>query len=513
MPLEPRRAARICRLPRNLNPGVRFAYTSFGRKDATARFELELPMTMRSLSLVKSTWIAGVAVSMVMSLAIMMGHPTHAHAQRLGDNVSTFTLDNGLQVVVVPDHRAPVVTHMIWYRVGAADEPPGKSGIAHFLEHLMFKGTETRPEGEFSRVIAEVGGQENAFTSADFTGYFQRVAREHLGLMMDYEADRMSNLTLTDEQVAAELQVVIEERASRVDNEPSSQLSEAVSATLYKSHPYRLPVIGWLHEIETLNREDALAFYDRFYTPNNAIVVVAGDATADEVRALAEETYGRVERRAETPPRMRPREPEPVASRDVTLVSPRVDQESVRRVWLAPSYNTAQPGEAEALDMLAGILGGGATGRLYRELVLEEQLATSTGAWYQGSALDDSQVSVFAVPRQGVALEELAAGFNRVVARMAADGPTDEEMERTRNSLIASTIFAQDSQASLARIYGTALTTGSTVEDVNSWIDRIREVTAADVAAAAERYLTDPRSVTGYLRSAPVEADAADTSG
>jgi zinc protease len=475
--------------------------------------ELELPMRLRFSSLAGSGRIVAVASSIALSLAVVIGSMSHAHAQRLGDNVSTFTLDNGLQVVVVPDHRAPVVTHMIWYRVGAADEPPGKSGIAHFLEHLMFKGTEARPEGEFSRVIAEVGGQENAFTSADFTGYFQRVAREHLGLMMEYEADRMSNLTLTDEQVAAELQVVIEERASRVDNEPSSQLSEAVSAALYQSHPYRLPVIGWLHEIETLNREDALAFYDIFYTPNNAIVVVAGDATADEVRALAEETYGRVERRAETPPRLRPREPEPVAARDVTLVSPRVDQESVRRVWLAPSYATAEPGEAEALDMLAGILGGGATGRLYRELVLGRELATSTGAWYQGSALDDSQLTVYAVPRSGITLDDLAAGFNEVVARMAAEGPTVEEMERTRNSLIASTVFAQDDQSSLARIYGTALTTGSTVEDVNSWIDRIRDVTAADVAAAASRYLTDPRSVTGYLRSAPARSDAADTSG
>ena len=466
-------------------------------------------MTLRSLSLVKSSlkpmWIAA-AFGLVLATGAT-GAGSEAEASTFGENVSTFTLDNGLEVVVVPDHRAPVVTHMLWYRVGAADEPPGKSGIAHFLEHLMFKGTENRPEGEFSRVIAELGGQENAFTSADYTGYFQRVAREHLGLMMEYEADRMASLTLTDAQVEAELQVVIEERASRVENDPSSQLSEALSATLYQSHPYRLPVIGWQHEIETLNREDALAFYDRFYTPNNAILVVAGDATAEQVRELAEATYGLVERRAEPGDRFRPREPEPVAARDVTLVSPRVDQENVRRAWLAPSYATAQPGEAEALDMLAGILGGGETGRLYRQLILDEQIATSVGAWYQGSALDDSQVTVFGLPTPGVSLESLAAGFDRVIARMAEAGPTVEEMERTRNSLIASTVFAQDSQSSLARIYGTALTTGSTVEDVHSWIDRIRAVTKEDVAAAARRYLTQERSVTGYLRSAP----AADT--
>lgn len=472
-------------------------------------------MTLRSLNLVKSTWMIAAALGLVVSFgAATIGSSSPARAVGFGENVSTFTLDNGLEVVVVPDHRAPVVTHMIWYKVGAADEPPGKSGISHFVEHLMFKGTETRPEGEFSRVVAEVGGQENAFASADYTGYFQRVAREHLGLMMEFEADRMSNLTLTDPQVEAELQVIIEERASRVDNEPSSQLSEAVSATLYQSHPYRLPVIGWLHEIETLNREDALDFYNRFYTPNNAVLIVAGDATAEEVRELAERTYGQVPRRAEPGERLRPREPEPVAARDVTLTSPRVDQESVRRVWLAPSYNTAAAGEAEALSLLSGVLGGGATGRLYRNLVLGEQIAVSTGAWYQGSALDDTQVTVFGVPAPGVELVDLAAGFNRVIAEIAANGPTDEELERARNSLIASTVFAQDSQASLARIYGVALTTGSTVEDVNSWIDRIREVTAEDVAAAARRYLTTERSVTGYLRrAAPAETQMPGTSG
>jgi zinc protease len=455
------------------------------------------------------SWL--IAVCLMLASSIAFGE--RAQAQSLGDNVSTFTLDNGLEIVVIPDHRAPVVTHMIWYKVGAADEPPGKSGLAHFVEHLMFKGTRDRPEGEFTRVIAEVGGQENAFASADYTGYFQRVAREHLGLMMDYEADRMSNLTLTEEQVTSELQVVIEERASRVDNEPASQLSEAVSAALYQSHPYRLPVIGWLHEIEGLTREDALAFYDRFYTPNNAVLVVAGDVTAEEVLRLAEETYGRVERRAEPGERMRPREPEPVAARTVTLASSRVDQESVRIVWLAPSFSTAGPGEGEALSVLSDVLGGGETGRLYRRLVLEEGLAVSVGSWYQGSALDDTQFTISAVPAAGVALEDLAEAFERVVAEVVTEGPTPEELARAQNSTVASTIFAQDSQASLARIYGVALTTGSTVEDVNQWVDRIKQVEAEDVSDVARRFLTRERSVTGFLRSAPAETQAPDTSG
>jgi zinc protease len=466
------------------------------------------------LSLIESDAVTDMFAKAALALflvAVALGTPGPVRAQEFGANVATFTLDNGLEVVVVPDHRAPVVTHMLWYKVGAADEPPGKSGIAHFVEHLLFKGTEERPEGEFSRVIAEIGGQENAFTAADYTGYFQRVAREHLGLMMDYEADRMANLTLTDQQVDSELQVVLEERASRVDNDPSSLLSEAVTATLYQSHPYRIPIIGWRHEIETLTREDALDFYDQWYTPNNAVLVVAGDVTTEEVRALAEQTYGQVPRRAEPGERMRPREPEPVAARTVTLHSPRVDQENVRRAWLVPSYTSGAPGEAEALDVLSEILGGGATGRLYRQLTLDEQIAVSIGGWYQGSSLDDSRFMVSAIPQPGVTLEELAAGFDRVISDLADEGPTTEELERARNSLIASSIYAQDSQASLARIYGTALTTGSTVADVNGWLDRIRSVTKEDVARVAGRYLVPERSVTGFLRSAQPEAAAPDT--
>ncbi len=445
-----------------------------------------------------SPWMRAAALVLVMAPLLVAAQG--ARSAEFGANVSTFTLDNGLEVVVVPDHRAPVVTHMLWYKVGAADEPPGTSGISHFVEHLLFKGTETVPEGEFSRVIAEIGGRENAFASSDYTGYFQRVAPEHLRTMMEYEADRMANLTLTEEQVAAEREVILEERTSRVDNDPSALLSEAVTAALYQSHPYGLPVIGWRHEMEQLSRQDALDFYDYWYTPNNAVLVVAGDVTADEVRALAEETYGQVERRAEPGERQRRREPEPVAARTVTLESDRVDQDTVRRVWLVPSSATAAPGEAEALDLLSEILGAGATGRLYRQLVIEEDLAVSIGGWYLGSALDDTRFTVSAIPQTGVALEDLAEGFDRVIAGIADDGPTEEELERARNSLIASTVYAQDSQASLARIYGVALTTGSTVEEVNTWLERIGEVTAADVAAVAERYLTPERSVTGYLR-------------
>ena len=224
-------------------------------------------------------------------------------------NVVNFKLANGLDVVVIPDRRAPVVTHMVWYRNGAADDPLGKSGIAHFLEHLMFKGTETHPKGEFSEFISEVGGQENAFTGPDFTAYFQQIAREHLRECMEFEADRMTNLVLTDEIVAPERDVVLEERRMHSDTDPGAQLGEAVQATLFTHHPYGIPIIGWGHEIEGLNREDAFTYYRRFYTPENAILIVAGDAGPEEVRTLAEETYGRVKPRGDRPQRVRPLEP------------------------------------------------------------------------------------------------------------------------------------------------------------------------------------------------------------
>jgi zinc protease len=413
-------------------------------------------------------------------------------------DVTHFVLANGLEVVVIPDHRVPVVTHMVWYKVGAADEPPGKSGIAHFLEHLMFKGTEKNPAGRFSQVLATIGGQENAFTTSDYTGYYQRVAREYLPLVMEFEADRMTGLVLTDANVLPELDVVLEEYNMRVANNPDARLREQVEAALFLNHPYGRPVIGWRAEIEKLNREDALAFYRRFYTPNNAIVVVAGDVTADEVRALAAKTYGNVARRAEIGPRTRPQDPPPTAMRQVTLADARA-QPSVQRAYLAPSDATGKPGEPQALDVLGHILGGGSNSRLHRKLVEERGIANSAGASYSGSAVDMSVFSIYATPRPHVALSELEAAIDAVVDEIAGNGVTPEELERAKTRMIADAVYARDNQATLARWYGSALATGATVADVKSWTDRIRAVTADGVRAAARTWLDKHTSVTGYL--------------
>jgi len=433
-----------------------------------------------------------------MALAGMVASPCSAEIASAGA-AAGFTLANGLQVVVIPDHRTPVVTHMIWYRVGAADEPPGKSGIAHFLEHLMFKGTTRNPAGRFSKTLATIGGQENAFTSADYTSYFQRVTPQHLATVMDFEADRMTGLILSEENVASERKVVLEEWNMVSGNVPAARLGEQIAAALYLNHPYGKPVIGWHHEIEQLNREDALAFYRRFYTPNNAVLVVAGDVTPDEVRTLAEQTYGKVEPRAEVAQRLRPQEPEPSAIRHVTLADPRVAQPTLQRAYLVPSLTSGKPGEVASLEVLAQILGGGVTGRLYRALIVDQELASDAGSWYQGLALDATRFGVFATPRPGVELAQLEDALDGVIAAVADKGVAAEEVARAKTRMIADYVYAHDNQAAMARMYGSALTTGLTLDDVRARPDRLRAVTADQVQEAARRFLDKRRSATGYL--------------
>jgi zinc protease len=413
-------------------------------------------------------------------------------------------LDNGLEVVVVPDTRAPVVTHMVWYRVGAADEPQGKSGIAHFLEHLMFKGTEKVPPGEFSKIVARLGGQDNAFTSQDITSYFQRVAKEKLGQVMEMEADRMANLRLDEKDVLTERKVIMEERRSRVDNDPGSLLQEQIMAALYVVHPYHTPVIGWETEISKLERPDALAFYKKFYAPNNAILVVTGDVKPEEVMALAKETYGKIPANPEVgAPRMRPMEPQPLAERRVILRDSRAGKATFERYYLAPSATTAEAGEAEALQVLARILGSSATSRVYNALVREEKKASSASAFYSSIALDTGRFGVYAVAAGDTKLEDIEASMDRVIDEVIRNGVTPEELERAKNGEIANLIYQSDSQQSLAHTYGWNLATGRTIADVESKPDRLKAVTREQVQTVAAKYLDRKRSVTGYLIPVP----------
>ncbi|MGV2974469.1 M16 family metallopeptidase [Roseibium alexandrii] len=430
----------------------------------------------------------------------------------IAPNLERFVLDNGLEVVVIPDRRAPVVTHMLWYKVGSADEPEGQSGVAHFLEHLMFKGTEDHPDGEFSKIIADRGGQENAFTSYDYTAYFQRVAKEHLPLMMKMEADRMENLVLSNAVVAPERDVVLEERRDRVESDPGSRLREAMNAITFVNHPYGSPIIGWQNEIEALNKDAAIAFYDRFYTPNNAVLVVAGDVEPATVLDLAQNTYGKVPRRAEPGERLRPAEPPLAGERRIVVTDPRVRQEALSHTWIVPSQTTGEGRTPEALDILSYVLGQGPSSRLYKALVLDAGLATSAGAYYQSTALNSGRFVVYASPRPGHTLEDIEEAAAQELRKLLEEGVTEEEVDRAKRSMIASSIYAQDSQTGLARLFGAALTTGMNVEDVQTWPSQIQAVTPEDVEAVARDYLT-ATPVTGELRSPQSNADTADKSG
>lgn len=434
------------------------------------------------------------------ALALIMGALMSVSAWAQGEaEVVDFTLDNGLEVVVIPDRRAPIVTHMVWYKVGSADELPGKSGIAHFLEHLMFKGTARHPAGEMDRVIADIGGYTNAFTTKDVTVYHQTVPPDFLDEMMDFEADRMRGLDLTEDVIGAERDVVLEERRMRVEASPQALLAEETAATAYQNHPYRIPTIGWLHEMEQLNRADAVAFYDRYYAPNNAVLVVAGDVEPAAVRALAEATYGKVPRGPDLPPRLRPSEPPYDTGRTVTLHDPRVGVPSFAKGWITPSYRVAEPGEAEALDLLSEILGGGSRSRFYQELVVKTGIASAAGANYDGGAYDPGSFTLYGVPQGTHSIEEVEAAIDAQVERLIRDGVTPAELDAAKMRYVRGMIFARDEQASMANIYGSYLANGGDVADIAAWPDRIRAVTPQQVQAVAAKYL-DPRiSVTGYL--------------
>jgi len=408
-----------------------------------------------------------------MALLMMLASTLQTVPAQAQTRASEFTLSNGMQVVVIPDHRAPVVTHMVWYKVGAADEPKGVSGIAHFLEHLMFKSTEKIAIGEFSKIISRLGGQDNAFTGQDATSYHQRIAKERLGTLMEMEADRMVNLRLTENEVLMERNVIMEERRARIENNPTALLDEQMSATLYRSHPYGNPVIGWGHEMKKLSREDAMRFYKHYYAPNNSILVVAGDVTTEEVKKLAEET--------------------------LEYKDPRAGNASFHRYYVLPSYVTAEPGEAEALDLLFKIVAGGATSRLYKKLVVDEKIAATCGGNYAGWGLDSGAVSIYAVAADGVGLDDIEAKVDEVLEDVRANGVTAAELERAKKTFLANYIYDSDNQARLARRYGWALTVGRSVNDIESWPDAISKVTLEDVQKAAAKYLDIRRSVTGWL--------------
>ena len=414
-----------------------------------------------------------------------------------------FVLENGMQVIVIPDHRVPVVTHMVWYYVGAADEPEGQSGIAHFLEHLMFKGTDEMGPGEFSEIVAANGGVDNAFTSWDYTAYFQRVALDRLEMFMRMEADRMTDLQIPDEDFYSERDVISEE--IRIGEQDIDRIMNVeMGSALWPRHPYGVPIGGWLHEAAELTPENVMDFYNTWYAPNNAILIVAGDITAEQLRPLAEEIYGVIPSR-DVPERNRPQNPPSQAARQISLEHELAGERYLYRYYHAPSTSTGGLELSTALQVGMSILDGGTSDWLYRELVIERGLATTAGAGYWGSPLDDGRITFYAVPNEGVDFTELEAAMDEVIADYLLTGPTDAQLSRTKTSMTAAAIYARDSQVSMAQVFGRSLTSGETLEQIMGWTGAVEGVTREAVIEALMPLLVPQNSVTGTLSPPPPE--------
>ena len=416
-------------------------------------------------------------------------------------NVTSFSLENGMRVVVIEDHRAPVVTHMVWYRAGASDENSGKSGIAHLLEHLLFKETENVENGEFSQTVAALGGSDNAFTSQDYTAYYQRVSKQYLDLMMYYESDRMKNLKISELDFNTEVKVVIEERSQRTDSKPGALFNEQNMASLYLNHPYGVPIVGWRHELEDLDREDAIDFYKTYYSPNNAILIVSGDVDPENVQILANKFYGSLENTIYLDVRKRPAEPPQIVERRLIFEDERVSQPYITRTYLAAERDPGQQREAAALTLVADLIGSdGIQSILGKTLQLDNKKAIYTNAYYNGLSYDDTNFSLIVVPNNDVTLLDIEVELDKVINTFISNGIDEDHLERIKFQYKAQQIYSLDSAYSQARRFGVALTSGLTIEDVLAWPKIIQDIKSSEILAAAVSLFKKESSVTGWIR-------------
>lgn len=447
------------------------------------------------------------ALAVLFALTIAIAAPPPAQAVSAPDVPPPvhFTLDNGLEVVAIEDRRAPVITQMLWYRVGSADDPVGLSGMAHYVEHLMFKATETREEGEFDSILRAQGAVSNAFTSFDYTAYFQRLAADRLEIAMQLEAERMAGLRIDRSSWLTERDVILEERGQVLESHPNRVLSEQLRAALFRHHPYGIHPLGWRHEMEMLDGDSAEEFYRRHYGPNNAVLILAGDIDADTARALAERYYGPVPANPNVAPRVRLNEPPQLAERRLILRDERVARPSVNRIYLAPARRAGDQREAAAMQVLAALLGGTRTSVLDRRMVHEDEIALSVWAGYQGAALDHGTFSIGVVPAEGVTLAEAEAALDRVLEEFIETGVDAGQLQRVQQQLRAWAIYELDDAQARARSIGAALTTGLGLDDALGWTEELLSVSEDEIMAAA-RALERRASVTGWLQREDGEA-------
>ena len=430
-----------------------------------------------------------------------------AFAAAVAANPREFDLPNGLRLIVKEDHRAPTVVHQVWYRAGSMDEAPGTTGVAHVLEHMMFKGTRSLGPEEFSRVVAEAGGRENAFTSTDYTAYHQQVHRDRLPLMMRLEADRMVNLVIRPEEFAREIKVVMEERRWRYEDQPRGLLYETLLATAFAAHPYKWPVIGWMQDLQSMSWKDASTWYRRWYAPNNAVVVVVGDVEPEQVLGWARRYYGALARKS-IPSRKVLAEPAQRGMKRVIVKAP-AELPYVRLAYKAPALrDPANEWEPFAISLLAELLGGSDTARLHQILVRERRVAISVGAEYDMISRGPGMVFLYAAAAQGRSGLDLEMNLREIVARVAAEGVSPEELERAKVQQIAQTIYKRDSFFAQALELGMLESSGLSFRDAERIPERLKAITAEQIRTVAAKYLIDDGLTVALLDPQPLPARA-----
>jgi len=413
------------------------------------------------------------------------------------------TLSNGLKVIVKEDHRAPVIVQQIWYRAGSIDESTGKTGVAHVLEHMMFKGTKAVPAGEFSRRIAAAGGRENAFTSSDYTAYFQQLHKSQLPLAMKLESDRMHNLDLTAEEFGKEIKVVMEERRMRTDDEPHALMNEKMMAAIFQEHPYQHPVIGWMSDLEVMTVEDARAWYKQWYAPNNATLVIAGDVKADEVFALAQRYYGAIPKVAQ-PPRRNFTEPPQIGVKRLVVKAP-AELPLLVMAYHAPAIaNPDRDWKPFALEMLAGVLSGSDSARLNKHLVREQQIASETDAGYDSTSRGPGLFSLKATPSAGKTAQDVEAALRQEIALLVKDGVSEEELKRSKAQVTADEVYKRDSLFYQAMQIGQMESIGLGHRTIQVMLEKLQAVTAEQVRQVAKEFLQDDNLTVAVLDPQPL---------
>jgi zinc protease len=420
------------------------------------------------------------------------------------DNTFEKKLSNGLRVIVTEDHRAPTAVHMVWYRVGAMDEVDGNSGLAHALEHMMFKGTKKHRAGEFNRLVADAGGRDNAFTSEDYTAYFQIVPKRALPQMMNLEADRMANLQVTAGEFASEIKVVMEERRLRTDDNPQALVYEALSAAAFQADPYRRPVIGWMNDLENMTWQDARDWYQRWYAPNNAYVVVVGDVDHEQVFRLAEQTYGKIKPRA-LPVRKTQDDPEQTGIRRVVVKAP-AKLAYLAMAWKVPKLvDVDHDRDPYALDVLEGLLAGHDAARFPRDLVREQKVAQSAGTQYDNTVRGESLFIVVGQPAEGKTVGDLEAAVRAEIKRIKEQGVSAEELERVKTQVVAAQVYKRDSMMAQAMEIGMMEASGHNWRDVDKVIEKLRTVTPEEVQGVAKKYFKDDTLTVAVLDPQPID--------